>query len=155
MTPPPDDAPRAVPAALREDVEEGRLIGRGHPAGDLLEAYLWDVLEEGPGRLKLACHLPDGLRNPRGILFGGFTSTYVDLIAIFTCRAGQDRSARWRWLTTLNMRLDYIEPIADDFVVESELVNERGPVRWVQTRFQSASGSMLALAWTTLREVDD
>ena len=28
------------------EVEPSRLIGRGHAAGDFLEAYLWTVLEE-------------------------------------------------------------------------------------------------------------
>ena len=30
----------------------GRLMGRGHPAGDFLEAYHWRVLEAEPGGLQ-------------------------------------------------------------------------------------------------------
>ena len=59
---------------------------RGHPAGDFLEAYLWRVVERGPGWLKVDAHLPDHARNPRGQLFGGFTPTYVDLISLFAAR---------------------------------------------------------------------
>ncbi len=66
--------------------EPGRLVGHGHPAGDFLEAWAWDLLEEGDGVLRVSAHLPDHVRNPRGQLFGGFTPTYVDLIALFTVR---------------------------------------------------------------------
>src|SRR5687767_6380196 len=86
----------------------GRLIGRGHPAGDFLEAHDWDVLEEGPGYLRIEASLPQHVRNPRGQLFGGFTPTYVDLVALFTVRAGVDRTSGPRsWLATTNMRIDY------------------------------------------------
>src|SRR5439155_10530726 len=67
----------------------GRLVGRGHPAGDFLEAWAWDLLERGEGHVRVSAHLPDHVRNPRGQLFGGFTPTYVDLIALFTVRSGQ------------------------------------------------------------------
>lgn len=137
---------------LIADRKPGQLMGRGHPAGDLLEAHEWKLLESGPGRIRLRCQLPDRVRNPRGVLFGGFTATYVDLIAIFTCRAGEESGESRRWLNTLNMRLDYIEPIEDDFIAESTLVNRRGPMYWVETRFLSEEGTLLAFALTTLRE---
>src|SRR5262249_47203634 len=69
----------------------GQLLGKGHPAGDFLEAYDWHVLEESPGVLRIRAHLPAHVRNPRGQLFGGFTPTYVDLVALFTVRAGEQR----------------------------------------------------------------
>ena len=62
----------------------GRLIGRGHPAGDFLGAHEWDLLEEREGFLRISAALPDHVKNPRGQLFGGFTPTYVDLVALFT-----------------------------------------------------------------------
>ena len=43
---PPEDAPWRNP-------EPGRLVGRGHPIGDLLEAHEWRVLEERNGYLLL------------------------------------------------------------------------------------------------------
>src|ERR1043165_1340942 len=94
-------------------VEPGRLIGRGHPAGDFLEAWAWDVLEERDGFLKVSAHLPDQARNPRGQLFGGFTPTYVDLVALFTVRSRAERAARKNlgWLATTSMRVDYFLPI--------------------------------------------
>ena len=74
----------------------GRLIGKGHPAGDFLEAYDWILESEELGSLQLRAQLPDHVRNPRGQLFGGFTPTYVDLVALLTVRAGTDRSqAGW------------------------------------------------------------
>ena len=74
--------------------EPGRLMGRGHMAGDFLEAYDWTVLEERVGFLRLDAGLPDHVKNPRGQLFGGFTPTYVDLVALNTVRAGPDQAAR-------------------------------------------------------------
>ena len=71
--------------------DAGRLIGRGHPAGDFLQAHDWRVVEERIGFLRLDVHLPDHVRNPRGQLFGGFTPAYVDLVALFTVRAGTER----------------------------------------------------------------
>src|SRR3954447_22325669 len=92
----------------------GRVIGRGHPAGDFLEAYNWELLEERPGYLRIEAGLPDQVKNPRGQLFGGFAPTYVDLVALFTVRSGPDRATAAtgprRWLATTNMRIDYFEP---------------------------------------------
>ena len=48
----------------------GRLVGRGHPAGDFLEAWAWDLLDEAPGYLRVDATLPDHVKNPRGQLFG-------------------------------------------------------------------------------------
>ena len=112
----------------------GRLVGRGHPAGDFLDAFDWDVLEERSGYLKLRATLPERVKNPRGQLFGGFTPTYVDLVALFTVRAGMER-ASWRqggWLATRE--------------------RQRGRTHFVATRFfQDAELAVFAL--TTMREV--
>ena len=54
------------------------------------------------------------MRNLRGQLFGGFTPTYVDFIALNTIRAGSDRSKGWGYfLATTNMRVDYFEPVTE------------------------------------------
>jgi acyl-coenzyme A thioesterase PaaI-like protein len=131
----------------------GRLMNRGHPVGDFLEAHAWDLLEERRGFLRLRIHLPAQVKNPRGQLFGGFTPTYVDLIALLTCRAGESSEAPRHWLATTNMHVDYLDPITDDFRVESRLLRRRGRTCWVETRFLDEHGALLANALTTLREV--
>jgi acyl-coenzyme A thioesterase PaaI-like protein len=131
-----------------------RLMGRGHPVGDFLEAYDWVVVEEREGYLRLDVHLPSQVRNPRGQLFGGFTPTYVDLVALHTVRAGRRQQVGPRsWLSTADMRLDYFAPITDDrFEIESEVLNRSGRTHHVQTRFRGREGTLLALAMTTLIE---
>jgi acyl-coenzyme A thioesterase PaaI-like protein len=132
----------------------GRVIGRGHPAGDFLEAYDWELVEERLGFMKVMCGLPLHVRNPRGQLFGGFTPTYVDMIALMTTRAGTERTAGPRtWLATTNMTVDYFEPIVGPtFVIESELEKRRGRTCFVITRFFQ-DDELAALAKTTMREL--
>jgi acyl-coenzyme A thioesterase PaaI-like protein len=137
--------------------EPGRLVGRGHPAGDFLEAYDWEVLHEEVGYLRVSAHVPEHVKNPRGQLFGGFTPTYVDLIALFTCRAGPERQAprdpMRQWMATTSMRLDYFEPIVGPtFVLESRLEKKRGRTHFVVTRFLQ-DDDLAVLAATTLRAV--
>jgi acyl-coenzyme A thioesterase PaaI-like protein len=134
--------------------EPGRLIGRGHPAGDFLEAWKWDVLDESEGHLRVRAHLPDHARNPRGQLFGGFAPTYVDLIGLFTVRAGVMPGTRpWQWLATVNMRVDYLEPIVGPtFVIDSHLEKRRGRTNLVVTRFFQ-DDELAVFALTTMREV--
>ena len=137
--------------------EPGRLVGRGHPAGDFLEAYSWEVLHEEVGYLRVSAHLPQHVKNPRGQLFGGFTPTYVDLIALFTCRAGPERLAprdpQRQWMATTSMRLDYFEPIVGPtFVLDSRLEKKRGRTNFIVTRFLQ-DGDLAVLAATTLRSV--
>jgi len=136
--------------------EPGRLIGKGHPAGDFLEAYRWRVLEESPGLLRIRAHLPEHVRNPRGQLFGGFTPTYVDLVALFTVRTEEVLpDGRFRsWLATTNMRVDYFEPIlGPEFDIESRLVKSRGRTRFVETRFLDPDGELAVFSTTTIREI--
>lgn len=132
----------------------GRLLGKGHPAGDFLEAYDWDVLEQRDGYLELELGLPDHVRNPRGQLFGGFTPTYVDLIALFTVRTGRRRDGPpTSWLATTNMRVDYFEPIVGPrFRVTSTLEKRRGRTLFVATRFYQ-DGELAVFSLTTMREV--
>ena len=149
---PGEDEPIARPWA---SPEPGRLVGRGHPAGDFLEAWAWDLLEEGDGYVRVSAHLPDHVRNPRGQLFGGFTPTYVDLIALFTVRSRAQRvEQRGRqWLATTSMRVDYFEPIVGPtFVLDSRREKQRGRTHFVITRFLQ-DGDLAVLAATTMREV--
>ena len=136
--------------------QPGQLIGRGHPAGDFLEAYEWKVLDESAGFLRIRAHVPAHVRNPRGQLFGGFTPTYVNLLALFTVRAGESRlEQRFRtWLATTNMRVDYFEPIVGpQFVMEGRLIKKRGRTNFVETRFFDPEDTLAVFALTTLREV--
>ncbi|MGO9198617.1 MAG: PaaI family thioesterase [Acidimicrobiales bacterium] len=154
----PDDpaSPADGPASRAWDGRApGRLIGKGHPAGDFLQAYDWEVLEEREGYLRIEVELPMHVRNPRGQLFGGFTPTYVDMIALFTVRAGQLRQpgARRTWLATTNMRIDYFDPIVGPrFVIESTLERRRGRTAFVATRFFQ-DGELAVHALTTMREM--
>lgn len=144
--------PRRLPWSAPEP---GKLLGRGHVAGDFLEAYDWEVLDKRAGYLRLDAGLPAHVRNPRGQLFGGFTPTYVDLVALFTVRAGTDDlgSVPRNWLATSQMSLDYFEPITGPrFVIESELEKRRGRTNFVITRFLQ-DDELAVLAATTIREV--
>jgi acyl-coenzyme A thioesterase PaaI-like protein len=136
--------------------EPGRLLGKGHPAGDFLEAHAWHLLEESPGFLRIRAHVPAHVKNPRGQLFGGFTPTYVDLVALFTARAGELRvEERFRtWMATTNMRVDYFEPIVGpEFVMESRLMKRRGRTNFVETRFFDPEDVLAVFALTTMREI--
>ena len=130
------------------------MMGRGHSAGDALEAWRWPVLERGDGVLVVEAHLPDHLKNPLGQLFGGFTPTYVDLVSLFTVHAADEhRGSPKHFLSTINMRCDYFEPImGPSFVIRGQLVNRRGKTSFVSTTF-SDGDTMLAHAITTLRAV--
>jgi len=137
------------------DRPPGRVIGRGHPVGDFLEAWAWEVLEERPGYLRLDVPLLERVKNPRGQLFGGFAPTYIDLVALFTVRAGGDRSTSTNrgWLATSNMRVDYFEPIVGPrFLIESQIEKQRGRTRFVATRFIQ-DDELAVFALTTMREV--
>jgi acyl-coenzyme A thioesterase PaaI-like protein len=136
------------------DTEVGQLVAKGHGAGDVLEAWRWKILDEAPGLLVVEAHLPDQLRNPQGQLFGGFTPTYVDFVSLYTVHTGdpdRDPTSERSWLTTINMRCDYFEPIVErTFVIRGELVNQRGLTSLVATRFYQGD-VMAAHALTTLR----
>jgi len=153
--PPHREAPPVVRAWMTR--KPGQLIGRGHPAGDFLEAYDWIVLEERAGFLRLRAHLPAHVKNPRGQLFGGFTPTYVDLVALLTVRTTERREATGfrTWLATTNMRVDYFEPIVGPtFFMESRHVKKRGRTHFVETRFFDPEDTLAVFAITTLREVN-
>ena len=145
---------RLTRAAWREH-EPDRLIGRGHPAGDFLEAWRWRVLEEREGFLRISVHVPEHVRNPRGQLFGGFTPTYVDLVALFTFRAGRREGRPRHWLVTTSMQVEYLAPVTEaELVIESEVVARRGRSAWIATRFLGPDGEPQVLARTVLRSAE-
>jgi len=134
--------------------EPGRLVGRGHAAGDLLEAHAWDVLESREGYLRVRAHLPARLKNPQGQLFGGFTPTYVDFLAIHTWWAGRPATPGHPWLATLNMRLDYFEPITSEhFEMSGRVLNQRGSLSWLECQFFDPEGILAAHALITLKAI--
>ena len=152
-----DGAAEAPLVAPWRTFPPGRVIGRGHPAGDFLEAYEWKVLEQRPGYLKLDVHLPAHLRNPRGDLFGGYTPTYVDMVALRTVWTKRTPGDTSTWLSTMSMRVDYLAPITDDrFVIEGEEMHTRKGTHLVEVRFRSAGAAaaeLLAFSVVTLRDV--
>lgn len=141
----------------RVEVPPGRLIGRGHPAGDFLEAHEWTVTEERVGFLRIDAHVPAHVLNPRGQMFGGFTPAYIDLVSLHAHRAGPDRldpTVPRTWMATVNMRVDYFEPIVGPtFTIEASVEHRRGKNSLVTTKmFQ---GDVLATyALTTMRTME-
>jgi acyl-coenzyme A thioesterase PaaI-like protein len=146
----------ADPSRPWNAVEPGRFMGRGHPAGDFLQAYDWTVEREERGTMRVRCHLPDHVRNPRGQLFGGFTPTYIDLLALFTVRAGRRGEAGF-FLATTNMRVDYFEPImGPEFVMEGHLEKVRGRMNFVACRFYVGENfdNLAVFALATMRKLE-
>lgn len=129
----------------------GRLLGRGHPVGDFLEAHEWQVLEQEPGRFRIEAELPPQVKNPRGNLFGGFTAAYIDLLAVYTARSVL--SSVPRGMATVNMRIDYFEPIEDArFLLESRVVHSRGRTLLIEVLFKDTHGKLLVFSIVTLRQ---
>lgn len=130
------------------------LFRRGHAAADFLEAWDWEVLEQTNDVLKVSAHLPERVRNPRGQLFGGFTPTYVDLVALATARgrvgpAGPEQRV---WLATTSMQVDYFRPILGPrFAIESRHEVKSGRTHMVLSRFLQ-DGELAVHAATTMRE---
>ncbi len=134
--------------------EPGRMIARGHPAGDFLEAYDWRVVAEEPGHFEIDAHLPDRVLNPRGQLFGGFTPTYIDLVSLHVTRAGPDRvnpDIPRTWMATVNMRIDYFEPITGPRFTIKATVEHRRNRNWLVSTQMFQDGILATYALTTLR----
>jgi acyl-coenzyme A thioesterase PaaI-like protein len=128
-------------------------MGPGHPIGDLLQAPSWKVLDEQEGFFRVEARLIDGAKNYRGQLFGGFAPTYVDLVALRTVSAGRSLDVVHGWLVTINMRVDYFEPVVGPtFLIQSRLRNRRGRTLLVETTFHGHDETLLLFALTTLRE---
>jgi acyl-coenzyme A thioesterase PaaI-like protein len=91
-------------------------------------------------------------KNFRGQLFGGFAPAYIDLIALRTVSAGTGERAHG-WLVTLNMHVEYFEPVEGPrFVIESTLAKRRGRTLFIETRFKDPEGKLLLFATATLLE---
>ena len=125
----------------------------GHCAGDLVEASQWKILAEEPGRVELDVHLPAQLLNPRGQLFGGFTGTYVDMVSLYTVRTLFRGEAGFTWASTINMRIDYLQPVTGPrFRLTGELISDGRTTSLVATTFHDQAGEKLVYAITTLRK---
>ncbi len=136
--------------------DPSRLVGRGHPIGEFLEAWRWHVLDRGDGRVRVSAHLPDHVRNPRDELFGGFTATYVDFVALFTVNSKFNRTEQRHrlGLATISMRLDYLEPVRGPaFVMDSRVEATRGLIDHVVTKLLHGD-RVAVLATTTLRTIE-
>jgi acyl-coenzyme A thioesterase PaaI-like protein len=139
--------------AIWRNPEPGRLMGPGHPAGDFLDGPDWRVLEESEGRLVVDVPLVPAAKNFRGHLFGGFAPAYIDLVALRTVSAGARSEAPHGWLLTLNLHVEYFEPVEGPrFLIDSQIVNRRGRTLFIETRFKDAAGKMLLFATTLLLE---
>jgi acyl-coenzyme A thioesterase PaaI-like protein len=147
----PDSDDTARTQAIADD--EPGMFQRGHPASEFLRSWEWPVLEQVPGLLRVRASLPDQARNRRGQLFGGFTGTYVDLVASAVLRLSLPDVPRV-WLATTGMRVEYLAPVlGPTFVVNSRVVSTRGRTSVVDTRFHDDDGEVTVLAVTSFRIV--
>jgi acyl-coenzyme A thioesterase PaaI-like protein len=113
----------------------------------------WRIVEEAEGRLVVDVPLVERVKNYRGHLFGGFAPAYVDLIALRTVSAGQSLDAPHGWLVTVNLRVEYLEPVdGPRFVIESKILHRRGRTILVEVRFRDPPGTLLLFATVLLRE---
>lgn len=130
-----------------------RVVGRGHPVGDFLDAHAWRVLVREPGRMRIRAELPAHVMNPRGELFGGFTPTYVDFFALHVFHTARDPGSPRRWLSTADLRVDYFAPIRGPEVeIEGEVLHRSGRTGHVQVKFFDEAEGLCALAQVTLIE---
>jgi acyl-coenzyme A thioesterase PaaI-like protein len=142
-------------AGIWKNPPPGRLIGKGHPIGDFLHADEWELLEFRPGYFRIVANLPREVRNLRGDLFGGFSPTYVDLASLRCVSASRPAGEPRRRLVTVNMRIDYFEPvIGPRFFLECEVRNQRGRTYLVETRFRDDASTLLLFAITTIRATE-
>lgn len=139
---------------LEVDPTRPLFLKPGHNAGDLVESHKWKVIKEERGLVEVDVHLPKHLLNPRNQLFGGFTGTYVDMIAIYTTRSLFDKKSEFAWSTTVNMRIDYFAPVLGPrFLLKGELINDGRSTCMVATTFTDYEGNKLVYAITTCRKV--
>jgi len=123
----------------------------GHNAGDFLEATKWKILTEERGLVELDVHVPEHVMNPRRHLFGGFTGTYVDMVSIFIARTLFAENPEPMWATTVNMRIDFLEPVVGPrFLLRGELLKEGKSTCLVATHFTDMDGNKLVYAITTM-----
>lgn len=125
----------------------------GHNAGDLVESHEWNVLRLDPGLVEVEVHLPEHLKNPRDQLFGGFTGIYVDMMAIWAVRSKFDDADGMGWATTINMRIDYLEPVnGPRFRLRSELLKDGKSTCLTATDFMDLEGNRLVYAIATMKK---
>lgn len=130
-----------------------RVVGPGHPVGDFLEAPKWEVIDRGPGTLRMRAHLPDQVKNPRGELFGGFTATYLDFAALHVFLTTRRPDEPPRWLITAALQVNYFAPITGpEFEMRGTVVNRSGRTGYVQIEFFDRSGALCAIGQVTLLE---
>jgi acyl-coenzyme A thioesterase PaaI-like protein len=131
--------------------EPARLVGRGHPAGDVVDAWQWTLLERTSQRLRVRAVLPERMRNPRGDLFGGFAPAYLDFLAILLfqgARAPHEPTGR---LVTARLSTDFFEPLREShFEIAAELLHRTGRRGHVEARFLDASGRLCILGHATV-----
>jgi len=129
-----------------------RVVGRGHPVGEFLEAHEWEVLARGEGRLEVRAKPPERVMNPRGELFGGFTTTYLDFFALHVFQTSRPPDAPPRWLSTASLRIDYFAPLTGpSFEMHGEVLNRSGRTGQIETRFV-VDGRLCAIGQVTLIE---
>lgn len=130
-----------------------RLVGRGHPVGDYLDAHEWRVAVREPGRLRIRAPLPDRVMNPRGELFGGFTPTYADFFGLHVFHSSREEGVPRQWLSTADLRVDYFLPIhGPEIEIEGRVLHKSGRTAHVQVEFFDDAGRLAALAQLTLIE---
>jgi len=128
-------------------------MGPGHPAGDFLEGPDWRVVEEHDGHLLVDVPLVEAAKNFRGHLFGGFAPTYIDLVALRTVSAGHRQEQQHGWLLTMNLHVEYFEPVEGPrFLIESRILKRRGRTIFVEVTFKDLAGKPLLHATTLLLE---
>lgn len=129
-------------------------MARDNSPASFLEADRWTLQELADGRLDVRCHLPEKLLNPVGTLFGGFTTTYIDLISIWASMSAQTDPSPW--MVTVNMRVDYFEPISPPaFRALARVLNIRKRDFFVETRLEDNQGTLLANGITMLRQIPE
>lgn len=123
----------------------------GHCAGDLLNASQWVVREESRGGIELEVDIPERVMNPRQQLFGGFTGTYVDMVALYTIRTLFPADEDY-WITTVNMRIDYLEPVVGPRIrLRGELIKQGRSTSLVAVHFMDMAGNRQVYALATMR----
>lgn len=126
----------------------------GHCAGDFLESSQWKLIKEEPGLVELDIHLPSRVLNPYGELYGGFTGTYVDMVAVYTLKTLFTGKLGLLRTSTVNMRMDYLEPIVEpNLLLHGTLLKEGRSTCLVSTEFIDYEGKLLVYAITTLRKI--
>ena len=129
-------------------------MARDNSPASFLEADRWELQRLDRGTLDVHCHLPEKLLNPVGTLFGGFTTTYIDLISIWASMSAQADPSPW--MVTVNMRVDYFEPISPPgFRALARVLNVRKRDYFVETRFEDDKGTLLVNGITMLRQIPE